>query len=56
MHRLAILAGASFLAAGVSIPAGRHIENKVVVKQSGETGELRTSELEKDHVVARIKR
>jgi NDP-sugar pyrophosphorylase family protein len=46
----------SILAEGVSIPAGRHIENKVVVKESGKTGEFRTSELDEDHVVARIKR
>lgn len=46
----------SILAEGVSIPAGRHIENKVVVKEIGKTGEFRTSELDKDHVVARIKR
>ncbi len=46
----------SILAEGVSIPAGRHIENKVVVKESGKKGEFRTSELDEDHVVARIKR
>jgi NDP-sugar pyrophosphorylase family protein len=46
----------SILAEGVSIPAGRHIENKVVVKDRGKTSEIRTSELEKDQIVARIKR